>query len=186
MQPAGWRMKRAAMFCVTTVMIVLCGAAWAGSYEGRRILWVDSYHEGFAWSDGVTRGVRKVLDTSGAQVRVVRMDTKRNASPEHARKAAEEAMRTVREFAPDVVMASEDNAQRYFVVPFLKGGKIPVVASGINWDASEYGYPAPNVTAMVEVNLLTEARSVLRKFAHGDRTGFVAADTESERKSLEI
>lgn len=179
-------MKRVAVFSVAAMVIALWGSAWAGSYEGRRILWVESYHEGFAWSDGVARGVAKILDGSGAQLKVVRMDTKRNASPDHARKAAEEAMQVVREFGPEVVMASEDNAQRYFVVPFLKGGDIPVVASGINWDASEYGYPAPNVTGMVEVNLLGEARSVLRKFARGDRTGFVAADTESERKNLEI
>lgn len=179
-------MMRMAVFSVAALTILLGGSAWAGPYEGKRILWVDSYHEGFAWSDGVTRGVRKVLGESGAQVKVVRMDTKRNPSPDHARKAAGEAMQAVREFSPDVVMASEDNAQRFFVVPFLKGGDIPVVACGINWDASEYGYPAPNVTGMVEVNLLGEARRVLRKFSGGDRTGYIAADTESERKNLGI
>lgn len=173
--------------CIGVVVVMLfCGSALAGSYEGRRILWVDSYHEGFAWSDGVTRGVRKVLDGCGAEVRVVRMDTKRNPSPHYADEAAADAMRIVRDFKPDVVMASEDNAQRYFVVPHLKGGDIPVVACGINWDASEYGYPAPNVTGMVEVNLLGEARRMLRKFASGDRTGYIAADSESERKNLEI
>jgi hypothetical protein len=179
-------MARVTVFCVTAVAVLLWGPAWAGPYEGRRILWVDSYHEGFAWSDGVARGVWAILGGSGAQVKVVRMDTKRNPSPEHARKAAEEAMQAVREFAPDVVMASEDNAQRYFVVPFLKGGDVPVVACGINWDASEYGYPAPNVTGMVEVNLLAEARRMLRRFAAGERTGYIAADSESERKNLEI
>ena len=171
---------------VILILLLTCGAALAGSYAGKRILWVESYHEGFAWSDGVTRGVEKVLSGCGADVRVLRMDTKRNPSPLFAESSAREAMRVCEEFRPDVVMASEDNAQRYFVVPYLKGGTTPVVACGINWDASEYGYPAPNVTAMVEVNLLGEARTMLRKFARGDRTGYIAANTESERKNLKI
>jgi hypothetical protein len=65
-------------------------------------------------------------------------------------------------------------------------GTRPWSTSGINWDATEYGYPAPNVTGMVEVNLLGQARIMLRKFAQGSRFGYVAADTESERKNLQI
>lgn len=172
---------------VLLAVLLLTGpAVWAGQYGGKRILWVESYHEGFAWSDGVARGVEAVLGDSGVELRVVRLDTKRRPSPEQAEYAARQALQVLREFNPHVVMASDDNAQRYFVVPYLKGGDMPVVASGINWDASEYGYPAPNVTGMVEVNLLGEALRMLRKFAAGERIGYIAADSESERKNLEI
>lgn len=162
------------------------GVAESGTNAGKRVLWVESYHEGFVWTDGVARGVEKVLAGSGVELRVVHMDTKRHATEFHAEDAALEALRIVREFDPHVVMASEDNAQRYFVIPYLKGGDVPVVASGINWDATEYGYPAPNVTGMVEVNLLGEAKSMLLKFGRGDRFGYIAADSESERKNLQI
>ena len=168
------------------ILALFFGVAEAGSYTGKRVLWVESYHEGFVWSDGVARGVERILADTGVDLRVVRMDTKRNPSARHAELAGAEALRVFKEFAPHVVMASEDNAQRYFVVPYLKGGDMPVVASGINWDASEYGYPAPNVTCMVEVNFLGQARGMLRKFAQGGRFGYVAADSESERKNLEI
>ncbi len=166
--------------------LLLAGPVWAGQYAGKRILWVESYHEGFVWSDGIAQGVDAVLAGSGADLRVVRLDTKRHPLPQEAEAAAAEAFAVLQDFAPHVVMASDDNAQRYFVVPYLKGGQVPVVASGINWDASEYGYPAPNVTGMIEVNLLGEALSMLRRFASGGRIGYVAADTESERKNVEI
>ena len=162
------------------------GPSEAASLQGTRVLWVESYHEGFAWSDGIARGVRKILDGTGVELRVVHMDTKRNPSKQFAEASAREVSHALREFDPDVVMASDDNAQRYFVVPFLKGGGVPVVAAGINWDAGEYGYPAPNVTGMVEVNLLDQAKAMLRKFGQGDRFGYIAADSESERKNLQI
>ncbi len=168
------------------MILLLPAPAGAATFQGKRILWVESYHEGFVWSDGIARGVEKILAGTGVELRVVHMDTKRNPSTRHAEASAREASHVLREFAPDVVMASDDNAQRYFVVPFLKDGDMPVVASGINWDAGEYGYPAPNVTGMVEVNLLDQAKAMLRKFGQGDRFGYIAADSESERKNVHI
>jgi len=173
-------------FVIPALLVMCSGASASGPYAGKRILWVESYHEGFVWSDGVAAGVRKVLKQSGAMLRIIHLDTKRNGSEEFGLKAGKDALEAMREFKPDVVMASEDNAQRYFVVPYLKGRKMPVVFCGINWDASEYGYPAPNVTGMLEVNLLGEARAMLQRFAKGERVGYIAADTESERKNLDI
>jgi len=155
-------------------------------YAGKRILWVDSYAPGFAWTDGIVRGVASVLDGTGAELRIVHMDTKSNDAPEFARRAGERARAELEAFRPHVVMASDDNAQRHFVVPFLLGGELPVVFCGVNWDATHYGYPAPNVTGMVEVSLLHEALKVMRPFAKGPRVAFIAADTESERSSLDI
>lgn len=160
--------------------------AHASPHTGKRILWVESYHEGLDWTVGIARGVHAVLKNTSATLRVVHLDTKRNTSPEHAVHAGERAMAILREFKPDVVMASDDNAQRFFVVPYLKNSAIPVIFSAVNWDASEYGYPAPNVTGMIEVHLLSEAVGMLRKFARGDRIGCLAADSESERKNLHI
>lgn len=168
------------------MVLMLPGLSGAASFQGKRILWVESYHEGFAWTDGIARGAQKILAGTGVELRVVHLDTKRNPSAQHAEASAREASHVLREFDPHVVMASDDNAQRYFVVPFLKGGDLPVVAAGINWDAGEYGYPAPNVTGMVEVNLLDQAKAMLRKFGQGDRFGYIAADSESERKNLRI
>lgn len=154
-------------------------------YAGKRILWVDSYAPGFAWTDGILRGVRGVLADTGATVRIVHMDTKSDPSPEFAHRAGLRAKAELDAFRPHVVMASDDNAQRHFVVPFLRGGATPVVFCGVNWDASAYGYPASNVTGMVEVGLLREALELMRPFARGPRVAIIAADTESEHVNLD-
>ena len=51
----------------------------AKKYAGKKILYIDSYHEGYEWSDGLATGIEAVLADSGAGLRIVRMDTKRNS-----------------------------------------------------------------------------------------------------------
>lgn len=170
------------------LLVHACPSAVAadGPYAGKRIFWVESYNPGNPWTDGIARGVEQTLDGTGATLKVVHMDTRRNPSPEFAREAGRRTIEALRAFAPDVVMASDDNAQQYLVLPYLRGGRIPVVFSGVNWDATVYGYPASNVTGMVEVNLLDAALTMLRRHANGKRVAYVAADSASERKNLVI
>jgi len=158
--------------------------AQSTSLEGKRIFWAESYNTGNPWTDGIARGVEETLKSSGVVLEVLHMDTKSDDSPEFAQRAGERALEAMRAFGPDVVLASDDNAQRYFVVPYLKGGPIPVVFCGVNWDASPYGYPAPNVTGMVEVHLQEAGLTMARRYAAGDRVAYVAADTETERRNL--
>jgi ABC-type uncharacterized transport system substrate-binding protein len=155
-------------------------------YKGKKILWVDSYHQGYEWSDGIESGIREVLNKKGIDLRVFRMDTKHNDSEEFGRAAGLKAKAVVDEFKPDVVIVTDDNAQKYLVVPFLKGTELPVVFSGVNWDASMYGYPCRNVTGMIEVDLVEEMVGHFKQHARGDRIGYLSPDTETERKMSDI
>jgi len=155
-------------------------------YQGKKILWVDSYHQGYEWSDEVEKGIRGVLYESGAEFRVFRMDTKRNDTVEYGRKAGEKAWQQIREFDPDVVIASDDNAQKYLVVPYLKQAGIPVVFCGVNWDATVYGYPAGNITGMIEEDLTAEMLRHFGVHARGKRIGYLSGNVETERKIVDI
>jgi ABC-type uncharacterized transport system substrate-binding protein len=146
------------------------------------ILFVDSYHEGYEWSDGILRGIRAVLEGKDVRLEVFRMDTKRNSSEEHARSAANTAYSMIKELKPDVVIAADDNASKFLVMPYLKDTSVPVVFCGINWDASIYGYPYPNVTGMLEVDLVPQTNALLRRYAAGDRVGYLTVDSFSEQK----
>jgi ABC-type uncharacterized transport system substrate-binding protein len=157
-----------------------------GKYKGRKVLWVDSYHQGYEWSDGIESGVRDVLLESGVDLRIYRMDTKRNDSEEFGREAGLKARAEVEEFKPDVVMATDDNAQKFLVVPYLKNGDLPIVFSGVNWDASMYGYPCRNITGMVEVELVEKQVGLFKEFARGDRIGYISGDVETERKIVDF
>jgi ABC-type uncharacterized transport system substrate-binding protein len=154
-----------------------------GKYAGKKVVFIDSYHEGYAWSDGVVSGIHAGLDNTGVELKIIRLDTKKNPSVEFGKAAGEKAWAEIQAFKPDVVVACDDNAQKYLVVPFMKGGSIPVVYAGINWDASAYGYSeVSNVTGVIEVELPNQVFELLKSYAKGERVGYLTIDTETERK----
>lgn len=157
-----------------------------GGYAGKRIIWIDSYHDGYEWSDGIGQAIREVLFETGVELKVVHMDTKRNNTDLLMKAAAIQARAVIDAFNPDVVIASDDNAQKYLIVPFYKNTDLPVVFCGVNWEAGTYGYPASNVTGMVEINPIKELIALLRPFARGDRIGYLAGNVVVERKMLKI
>ena len=162
----------------------VCRAAAGNSSPGRarRVLYVNSYHPGYAWSDREQSGAEAVLRAAGANLRVAYMDTKRKPGDGSARAAAERVLAEIEQFKPEVIIAADDNAQRWLVAPHLKNGPIPVVFCGVNWDADEYGYPTNFVTGMLEVEAVPTLVGHLRRYAAGNRIGFLADDSESERK----
>ncbi len=155
-------------------------------YTHKKILWIDSYHKGYEWSDGIEQGIRDVLFDKGITLNIIRLNTKRENQEQQMKNAAMNANDVLMKFKPDIVIASDDNAQKYLVVPFIKNSEIPVVFCGVNWDASMYGYPTSNITGMVEVDRTLEMVDLLKKYAKGSRIGYIAGDTATEKKLINI
>lgn len=166
--------------------VVVAQDETTSSFEGKRVLFVDSYHEGYAWTDGTEAGLRNVLDNTEIELRVIHLDTKRNSDPEFRENAAIEAMAEIEAFDPDVVIVAEDNAQKYLVVPYLLDTDLPIVFTGVNWDASVYGYPASNVTGMVEIELVQQLIDHLQQYAQGNEIAYLAVRSTTEEKAVEI
>ena len=180
-------MKRSApkKLIVLLILLFLPGLAAAKSYQGKKILFIDSYHEGYAWSDGITRGVQNALKETGASLKVIRMDTKRHADEAFKLEAAQKAKAVIDDFKPDVVIAADDNVSKYLIAPFFKGAALPFVFCGVNWDASGYGFPAANITGMLEVTPVPQLIEQLKPLAKGSRIGFLAPDILTARKEAE-
>jgi len=148
-----------------------------------KVLYVDSYHHGYPWSAGITLGVNSVLaDREGVVLKIVRMDTKRNPSEASKKIAALEVKSVIDSWRPDLVITSDDNAAKYLVVPYFKGSSTPFVFCGVNWSADSYGFPAPNVTGMIEVQLVAQILDTMRDYATGNRVAFLKGDDLSARK----
>jgi len=146
-------------------------------------LYVSSYHKGYAWSDGVERGLRRNIEGHCEFVQFD-MDTKRNKSTESKKQAGEEAYQLIKKLKPDVVITSDDNAAKFLIVPFLKDTDIPVVFSGINWTVEEYEFPAPNVTGIVEIAPIKPMLSQALEVSNNQKiAAYVGADTLSEIKN---
>jgi hypothetical protein len=161
-----------------------------------KVLLVDSYHEGYPWSEGIIRGACEALRPPGSarvggpadsrelivDLRIARMDTKRNTSEEFKRQAGQKVKEAIDAWRPGVVICCDDNSVAYVIVPFYRNADLPFVFCGVNWDASAYGLPCRNVTGMVEVSLITSLLGSLRQNARGDRVGLLGARNESNQK----
>ena len=179
-------MKSKALLGILVVGVAAAGAGyyWYGQQSTQKILFIDSYHQGYAWSDGIESGIRQVLEGKKVILKVHRMDTKRNKTEEFKKQAALKAKAVIDEFKPDVVIAADDNASKYLIVPYYRGGNLPFVFAGINWDAARYGFPARNVTGMVEVNAVESLLETLRTFSGGVTVGLLSDDTTSTQKEV--
>ena len=155
-------------------------------FTGKKIVYVNSYHEGYAWSDAIEAGLHKVLDGTGVELKIIRLDTKQHPEVAFGEAAGANAWSEIQAYQPDVVIASDDNAQKYLVVPFMKNSKYPVIFNGVNWDASAYGFPTANITGMIEVELPDQLIQLLKTNAKGERLGYLTIDTETERKVVDI
>lgn len=156
------------------------------NYTGKKIVYVNSYHEGYAWSDSIEKGLHNVLDGTGAELKIIRLDTKQHPEEAFGKDAGLKAWNEIQAFQADVVIASDDNAQKYLVVPYLKGSNVPVVFNGVNWDGSAYGFPTATITGVIEVELPDQLIELLKGYANGERLGYITIDTETERKVVEI
>ncbi|MBU0484708.1 MAG: hypothetical protein KKB30_09365 [Proteobacteria bacterium] len=122
-----------------------------------------SYHQGNTWQDQQREGIESVL--SGAEIQYYYLDAKRNHDGAQAR--AEEAFNLFQNFKPDAIITADDHAQLMFVVPYLKDKvKTPVIFMGVNNDATKYGFPATNVTGIVEIKHVREGLNFAQLIDH--------------------
>jgi len=154
------------------------------TYAVRKILFVNSYHAGYAWSDGIEQGIHAVLDKTAVNLKFVRMDTKNHSDPQFRRQAGQLAKAEFDSFNPDVVIISDDNAAEYFVLPFLQKSSVPVLYTGINWSAASYNFDKTHIVGMLEVDPIDQMMNNLRPFIKGDRVGYVTIDSETETKTM--
>jgi len=151
--------------------------------ESKKVLLVHSYHTGYPWVDGITRGLRMSLSGSDVELQIFYMDTKRRTSDTWKIESGRRAKEIVAEWKPDVVIAADDNAQKYFVTTFPAGADAPqFVFCGVNAEPAEYGYPAPNVTGILERPHFAASFDMLARIRPGlKRIAFITDDSPTSK-----
>lgn len=167
------------MYRLLTLAAALAALLPGLAHGAGKVLFVNSYHQGYAWSDGVETGARQALAGS-AKIDFFRMDTKRNPDAKWLEEQGQKLKALIDAERPDVVIASDDNAVRIMAKHF-KNAKLPWVYCGVNWDPANHGLPFSNVTGMTEVALVDKLLETLKGYAKGGRVGFLTADSETER-----
>lgn len=158
----------------------------SGADSSRRVLLVHSYHPAYEWTASITRGIRQGLPAYGVDLQIVYMDTKRNPEPEDVRARGAQALRVVEEWQPEVVIAADDNAQQWFA-RYLAGMERPqLVFVGVNGEAADYGYPAGNVTGVLERPHAAASVALLRRLVPGvRRIAVINDDSPTAKRALD-
>lgn len=122
------------------IVTLIASIAWRPSpghgATARQVLVVHSYHQGYRWTDDLTRGISDALQSEGksVQVRYEYMDTKRVSDPSYFRYLFQVYNHKYRDSPFAVVIATDNDA-----FEFLKNYRdrlfpaTPVVFCGVNY-----------------------------------------------------
>ena len=171
--------QHALLICAALSLLLPAGAH--PLTPGQRVLVVHSYSPDNAWTGKIAAGIREGLKGSGASIESFYMDAKRRPAPEQLRQAALQAMERIAALTPQVVIAVDDAAQEYLVVPHLRGQAGPqVIACGVNAPFAKYGYPAANVSGVRERWHYRDGFSLLKQILPKVQSvAFLVEDTET-------
>lgn len=162
-----------------SVFLLAAAFVLAPQAFSKTCVWVDSYHQGYGWSDGIEKGLKEGLKGK-CDLQVFRMDTKR--VPANAKQKGEEAKAFIDSKKPDVVIVSDDNSVKHILMPFFKDSKIPFVYIGVNWSGDAYGLPYKNTTGMIEVAPIPAMLQEIKAANKDIKTAvFLSVDNETEQ-----
>ncbi len=160
-------------------------AARTGGLAGKKVLLVHSYHTGYPWVDAITHGVRRALSASRVDLQIYYMDTKRNTSAEYKTQVGRTAKKIIAEWQPDIVIAADDNAQQYVAKDYAGAPRPQVIFCGVNAELGEYGYPASNVTGILERPHFSSSLELLRRICpETKRIALVSDDSPTSAGAL--
>ncbi len=173
------------MFCTAFIMAVaslMFSGTMTASAAQYKVLVVMSYEEDFPWSQEVKTGIDSILG-SQSEIRYFYMNTKKD--PNGGQQKAQEAYAVYQEFQPDGVITVDDNAQSMFVVPYLKDKvKTPIMFAGVNAEPDKYGYPASNVSGILEREQFKESLLLAQKLVPAAKTFGVVLPDDATGKAV--
>ncbi len=140
----------------------LAVAGTAAMAQPFRVLVVMSYEENNPWVREIAEGIDSVLKPH-AEITYFHMDTK--VDPAGAKRKGEEAMAVYRRLQPHGVITADDDAATHFIIPFLRGQvATPVMFNGINAAPAAHGFPAANVSGVLERAHVKESLAFVKQF----------------------
>ena len=142
-------------------LALILAACGSGEREAK-VLLIFSYHAEYTWHAEEARGAEEVLQREGIAYETLYLDTKRQTSVEWKEQIASEAREKIDDYDPSLVIAFDDNACALVAAHYV-GESLPFVFCGVNADPSEYGFPAENVTGVLERPDFTGSVELLRQ-----------------------
>lgn len=137
------------------------------SRDKAKILVLHSYTPEYSWSYDINQGIVRALDDEAVESSYHFMATK-DATAGQKRRAQKIAHRRIADFAPDIILAVDDNASALVAKEYVNDDSIDIIFAGINGSVRPYGYEdARNVTGIYErkpVGALVELINIMNRY----------------------
>lgn len=154
---------RADRILIGTFFFIALAGFISFSMQKPRIFILHSYHPSYSWTRDVDVGLDRVLaEKTYYSVRRFYMDTKRHPWVHYKKAVGVNAYNSINTWKPDVLIAVDDDAQKYVASRFVGNPDIDVVFAGVNGEIDKYGYSkADNVTGILERKKLKALKDML-------------------------
>jgi len=155
------------------------------SRDKPKILVLHSYTPEYSWSYDINQGILRTLDDQAVESSYHFMATK-DANADQKRRAQKIAHRRIADFAPDIILAVDDNASALVAKEYVGDDAIDIVFAGINGSVQPYGYDgAANVTGIYErkpVGALVELINIIKRYDGQASTAVFVSDKSVSAK----
>jgi ABC-type uncharacterized transport system substrate-binding protein len=167
--------------------ILFSNILFSCQHDKNLLIYVNSYHRGYAPSDEITRGIKENLPADSFDLKIIYLDSKRQTDDYKLAKGIDSTREIINNYNPRVLIVSDDYAVKYLVKPFYNKTKLPVVFCGVNWDATQYGLSPSNITGMLEVLPLRESIDFLKRYYSSAKSiAIVSENSLSEQSNVKI
>ncbi len=166
-----------------TLGVIAC-AFQIGEAAQYKVFVVMSYDETYPFEVEMREGIEAAL-SSTCELTYFYMNTKKNFAG--GSQKAQEAYALYQQLQPDGVITADDDAQAMFVVPYLKDKvNTPVMFCGVNAEPGKYGYPASNVSGILERGHVRESLALAQQLQPSIKTfARIVKDTPMSRGDVE-
>ena len=156
------QIRRKSLIGITMMLALILFLSVPKAYSKEfKVLVVMSYEQNYPWDLEIQEGINAIL-AGVCQIDYFYLNTKTNWAD--GPKRAKEAFKLYQRLQPDGVIVADDDGQAMLVVPYLKNKvKTPVIFCGVNAEPSAYGYPAANVTGVLEREPMKQSLLLLRQ-----------------------
>ena len=155
--------------------------------DRKRVLILSSYHAEYVWDQDVSKGIlsglaeERFTPEKNITIEYFYMDTKRKTSEKWKQEIAQQAIEKINSWQPHVVIATDDNAQKY-VVAKMKDSGVNFVFLGVNADPMAYNYidsidnPGGTITGSIERARFEQTFKLLKRIVPGVKKIAIVCD----------
>lgn len=172
---------------VTLILSILVSSNALAESEKQNVLFLNSYQNGYAWSDDILKGVRTVLDSSGLTIdlHIEYMDTKRFKSEEFMDILHSYYAYKYRHYKFSAIIVSDNNALN-FVLKFQDNlfPGVPIVFCGINDFKPELISERDNYAGVLEDPGIRANLDIMKAFVPDLKRVVVVGDMSVTSKAI--